>query len=207
VASERQIAANRRNALKSTGPKSETGKKRSARNALRYGFSVVSVHSPCEAVESLARHMVGDLASEKALAYAREAARAQLELDRTRALKAEIINRTYLFGTLEPRPLPFRSTAAEIRYIKQQPFDQPLRWPRQINPSDVMPSEEGARMAAALEKTLPAFRTLNRYESRVIRRRDNALHQVSEILASSIAKTEKPRSMQEAIFAKRSQFS
>src|SRR5260370_34196699 len=34
----RQIEANRLNALKSTGPKTEDGKQRSRRNALRHGF-------------------------------------------------------------------------------------------------------------------------------------------------------------------------
>lgn len=37
MASERQIAANRRNAKKSTGPKSKAGKARSRRNAVQHG--------------------------------------------------------------------------------------------------------------------------------------------------------------------------
>jgi hypothetical protein len=39
VTSERRIAANRRNALKSTGPRTEAGKAVAARNAVRHGLS------------------------------------------------------------------------------------------------------------------------------------------------------------------------
>lgn len=39
MASERQIAANRRNALLSSGPKTQTGKRASSRNALRHGLT------------------------------------------------------------------------------------------------------------------------------------------------------------------------
>ena len=39
MTSFRQIAANRRNASKSTGPTSEEGKRRSRRNAVRHGLT------------------------------------------------------------------------------------------------------------------------------------------------------------------------
>ena len=42
MASERQIAANRRNAKKSSGPRSAVGKARSRRNALRHGLAIAS---------------------------------------------------------------------------------------------------------------------------------------------------------------------
>jgi hypothetical protein len=38
MATEKQIAANRRNAQKSTGPQTEAGKARSSKNAVRYGI-------------------------------------------------------------------------------------------------------------------------------------------------------------------------
>jgi hypothetical protein len=47
----RQLEANRRNALKSTGPRTESGKAQSRRNALRHGFTAETVIEPLEAPE------------------------------------------------------------------------------------------------------------------------------------------------------------
>jgi hypothetical protein len=43
MTSSRQVAANRRNASKSTGPKTEQGKQRSRSNALRHGLTAETV--------------------------------------------------------------------------------------------------------------------------------------------------------------------
>jgi hypothetical protein len=51
MTSFRQIEANRRNALRSTGPKAEEGKKRSRRNALRHGFSAETVVETVEDID------------------------------------------------------------------------------------------------------------------------------------------------------------
>jgi hypothetical protein len=48
MTSLRQIEANRHNALKSTGPKTEDGKERSRRNALRHGLTAETVIKPLE---------------------------------------------------------------------------------------------------------------------------------------------------------------
>jgi hypothetical protein len=43
-----QIESNRRNALRSTGPKTETGKQRSSKNAVRHGLTAETVIEPLE---------------------------------------------------------------------------------------------------------------------------------------------------------------
>ena len=53
-ASEARIEANRRNAMKSTGPVSEAGKERSRRNAVRHGLTGTGLVVP-EAIERRAQ--------------------------------------------------------------------------------------------------------------------------------------------------------
>jgi hypothetical protein len=48
MTSEKQIEANRRNALKSTGPKSDEGKAKSSMNALRHGLTAAQAVLPHE---------------------------------------------------------------------------------------------------------------------------------------------------------------
>jgi hypothetical protein len=51
MTSFRQIEANRHNALKSTGPRTENGKQQFRRNALRHGFTAETVIEPLESPE------------------------------------------------------------------------------------------------------------------------------------------------------------
>ena len=48
MTSLRQIESNRRNALRSTGPKTESGKQRSSKNAIRHGLTAETVIEPLE---------------------------------------------------------------------------------------------------------------------------------------------------------------
>jgi hypothetical protein len=48
MTSLRQIESNRRNAIRSTGPKTETGKQRSSQNAIRHGLTAETVIEPLE---------------------------------------------------------------------------------------------------------------------------------------------------------------
>jgi hypothetical protein len=77
MASQRQIAANRKNALKSTGPRTSTGKRRASANAYRHGLSSQTDDGDnFEAVESLVRRIAGDTTDQDFLQRARVAARA-----------------------------------------------------------------------------------------------------------------------------------
>src|SRR6266567_1619953 len=63
MTSPRQIEANRDNALKSTGPRTENGKQRSRRNALRHGFTAETVIEPLESPDEY-RAFEGAIVSE-----------------------------------------------------------------------------------------------------------------------------------------------
>jgi hypothetical protein len=87
MTSDRQRAANRRNAQRSTGPRSPAGKCASRRNALRHGLSARLGNDPAHdvRVEALAKIIVGPDGPPGALHYARIAADATLQIVNIRA--------------------------------------------------------------------------------------------------------------------------
>jgi len=87
VTSEAKRAANRANAARSTGPRSASGKQRSSRNAFHHGLTAALASPADPEVITLAKRMVGEEPDSVAL----EAARAQVEVEKARAiLSAEI---------------------------------------------------------------------------------------------------------------------
>ena len=86
MASLKQIAANRRNATKSTGPVTAQGKARASRNARRHGLSVPVCRTSAVAADigEFALQLVGDGASRTEIGLARAVAESQLELVRIR---------------------------------------------------------------------------------------------------------------------------
>jgi len=93
MATDRQIAANRANALRSTGPKTAVGLARSSRNAYRHGFSCPFPSDPITlaTVDALAQVLAGKEAVEDAMSGA-EFAEAHLELLRIRSTRTALIS-------------------------------------------------------------------------------------------------------------------
>ena len=94
MASSKQIAANRRNARKSTGPKSVRGRARSSRNALRHGLAVLVEADPH--VRDEVKKLTKAIAAAAGLARPSEAAHsfaeAEFDLLRIRKLKSTVLN-------------------------------------------------------------------------------------------------------------------
>lgn len=90
MTTEKQIAANRANAARSTGPRTAAGRLKSSRNAYRHGLSCPSPLDPATSaqVDAITQVLIDDGASETSAA---EFARAQLELLRIRAIRAELM--------------------------------------------------------------------------------------------------------------------
>jgi len=152
MASERQIAANRRNARKSTGPRSGAGRKRASRNAYRHGLtlSITSTAAFAKQLDNLVREIAGDTEDAIMLERARAAAQAELDLAQIRRAKVALIERASALGELDQgRPTLPEPTA--------------------------LPSQEPDRSAEVIRRVLPELRKLDRYERRAAARRDRAL--------------------------------
>jgi len=172
MASERQIAANRRNARKSTGPRSGAGRKRASRNAYRHGLTlnITSTAAFAKQLDKLARKIAGNTDDAITLERAREIAQAEFELARVRRAKLALIERASAFEELDP---PQLTVAQMIRLIDAFERGRPIVPP--IDASATMPSQEPDRSAEAVRRVLPELRKLDRYERRGAARRDRAV--------------------------------
>jgi hypothetical protein len=153
--SERQLRANRRNAQKSTGPKSRAGKKRAGQNAYRHGLGVGILPDPdwITKIEALARDIVDSTSGQIDLGQARSVAHAQFEVRRVRSMSTALVKQI-LAGC-------DRSgwTAAADRAVP---------------PDDKEPD----RTAEAVGHALSVLKVFDRYESRAAVRRDKAVQEI-----------------------------
>jgi len=93
MATERQISANRANAKRSTGPKTNRGRHVSSRNAVRHGLSCSLLMQPTVSIdiERLVQALIRSGAEECESDAAHHIARAHLELQRVRTIRAELL--------------------------------------------------------------------------------------------------------------------
>jgi hypothetical protein len=180
MASERQIAANRRNARKSTGPRSGAGKKRAGRNAYRHGLtlSVTPTTAVAKQLDKLVRKIAGDSEDALVLERARAIAQAELDLARVRRAKVALIERASAFGELDP-PQAF-STVTEIKRFFNALDRGRLIVPKPSDSLATMPSPEPDRSAEAIRRVLPQLRKLDRYERRAAVQRERAVLEFSD---------------------------
>ena len=171
MASERQIAASRRNARKSTGPRSGAGRKRASRNAYRHGLtlSITSTAAFAKQLDKLARKIAGNTDDAITLDCALQIAQAELELARVRRAKVGLIERASAFGELDP---PQLTRAGFIRLLNAVLRDRDIE---SIDASATMPSQEPDRSAEAVRRVLPELRKLERYERRAAAQRERAV--------------------------------
>src|SRR5215213_8060140 len=101
MASARQLAANRANARRSTGPRSARGKARSSLNALRHGLAVSVYTDPdlSDEIEGLARRIADRHPT--FLHLARAIAEAEVDLRRVRRIRSQLIARAVAQGGCE----------------------------------------------------------------------------------------------------------
>lgn len=166
MASERQISANRRNAQKSTGPKTTLGKKRSSKNSYKHGLSlpVCNVGSQKQ-VEELLHLLAGDALDAEILGLAERAADAQADLVRVREVKTAVLKRTLMQTQRGNRTQP-----------------EPLA---SLTPMLIGEGEEEQQFVKAVQHILPELTAINRYERRAASRRNRAIHELASMKTAS----------------------
>jgi hypothetical protein len=104
MASERRNEANRRNAAKSSGPRSSAGRDRASRNSNRHGFAASRPLSAEQVrrVEKLARRIAGNASDPIILDHARSAAQAEFDLAQIRRVKVATIEQLLSVGETMP---------------------------------------------------------------------------------------------------------
>lgn len=178
VASERKIAANRRNARKSTGPRSSVGKKRTSRNSYRHGLTARATLSAerTKRIERLARKIAGNGTDVIILECARDAAQAELDLAQIRRVKVALIERMLAFGELQA-PQAFGSVN-QVKHVLNA-FDRGrVTIPIPVQAGATIPSAEPARLAEAVRRVLPELLKLDRYERRAAAVRERAVRAI-----------------------------
>jgi len=148
VATERQIAANRANSKRSTGPKSRGGKRRASQNAYRHGLAGGGpVGSDWTArVEQQARDIVDSTRGKIDLFHARSIAQAQQEVLRARSISTAVVRNAL-------------ATHVSGGAISSSP--------------DRSPQDNVG--AGAIELAVPLLRVLDRYEHRALAKRNRAI--------------------------------
>jgi hypothetical protein len=180
MASPRQIAANHRNAAKSSGPRSNAGKTRASRNAQSHGlFSSFSRASLSGEITALARRIAGRASGEIALEHSRSAAEAEIVLRRIRDVKRALIDRAATFGSLET-PRFFQSDLDEELWLLAGIEPEGLS-PQPQDFLSTMPQDEPERSYEAMRRLLPELTKLARYEQRARGRRDRAIRKLMKL--------------------------
>jgi hypothetical protein len=197
MANERQIAANRRNAQKSTGPKTASGIKRASKNAYRHGLSLPMSSIGSEAqLKDLSRQFAGDASDAKILALAERAADAQLDLVRVRKAKTAMIERALMLGAAGARSHPELKELGH-RIVqngwRRKTQGASLPQPELLDSATPLPGgahvyirqqrneEEERRFVNGVQHILPELTKICRYEKRAAGRRDRAIHEIASI--------------------------
>jgi len=154
MSSNRRRAANRRNAIHSTGPRSAQGKARASRNALKHGLAARIAYDSKqgEAVERLAEAIAAEYSDHAELGLVRAVAEADLDLRRVRTHRAALLDTAAVMEKLE--------TAS--RNLDKASDDS-------VPPQSYI---------TAMMKTLDQLATLERYERRAFSRRNRLLREL-----------------------------
>ena len=175
MTSPRKIQANRANARTSTGPKTARGRARAAHNARRHGLSLSVFADPAlsEQVEAVAREIAGEPSNDDVYQLARRVAEAQIELQRVRYARHQLLSDALANPYYESRA----DTREKLKVIRQfltpKLVDIPL--PTVIENYLTGTPEGPVKFATILLQEAKQLQAMDRYERRALSRRRFAI--------------------------------
>jgi hypothetical protein len=186
LTSDRKIKANRDNARASTGPKTQHGRARSTRNALRHGLSLPVVVDPALAdeVAALARAIAGPDANADQQRLARQVAEAEVDLRRVLQARHHLLSNTGGDPGHQHQadtPGQGRGPADLIRLLRKAAANTASAAAESTVPKPAAPAPDPhEQLALALTHSAKRMHAFDRYERRARSRRKFAIRALDQ---------------------------
>jgi len=189
MVSSRKQQANRTNAKRSTGPRTAEGKARASRNALGHGLAIpITANQTFQAeINQLARAIVESCGPGANLDLATRVAEAQVDLNRVRCARNQLISRALQENHAPDNAQPVHTGDLSHTFLCKLLFNREtsskiLRAFAKDGAAELAESleERHARLLDSIAKELNA---LGRYESRALSRRKFAVRALDAALS------------------------